>query len=78
MNYNNYREKLKELKINSVKLSQIVDFHKDTPSSLWKKRDEIPKSISIVLELLEKLPEDERVLFIHHKLKEAENGNKKL
>jgi len=70
MDYNRYKEKLKELDINSVTLSRIVDFHKDTPSSLWKRKDEVPKSVAIIIELLAKLPEDERVLFIHHKLKD--------
>jgi hypothetical protein len=72
MDYLTYKEKLKNININNISLSRIVDFHKDTPSSLWKKKNEVPKTISIILELLEKLPEDERVLFIHHKLKEAE------
>ncbi|EJF06110.1 hypothetical protein ThvES_00018290 [Thiovulum sp. ES] len=73
MNYSTYKDKLKLININGVTFSKILDFHKDTPSSLWKKKNEIPKTISVVLELLEKMPEDERVLFIHHKLKEAEN-----
>jgi len=72
MDYNKYREQLKKLNINGITLSKIVDFHKDTPSSLWKKRNEVPNSIAIILELLEKLPEDERVLFIYHKLKSAD------
>jgi len=73
MDYITYKKQLKNFNLNSTELSRIVDFHKDTPSSLWKKRDKVPTTISIILELLEKLPEDERVLYIHHKLKEAES-----
>jgi hypothetical protein len=69
MNYNEFKKKLKTIRLSGKDLTAILEIDKTTPSAYWKKRDEVPIYISILLELLEKLPEDDRILFIHHKLK---------
>jgi hypothetical protein len=63
---------MKDLNISSAKFSQIVGISENTPSAVWKKKNEIPNIVSIVLELLNRLPESDRVLFIHEKLKESQ------
>jgi len=73
MNYNEYQDKIKSLNISSIKLTQIIGVSKTTPPAVWKRKNSVPILVERFLELLEKLPEDERVLYIHHKLKEAEN-----
>jgi methyl coenzyme M reductase subunit C-like uncharacterized protein (methanogenesis marker protein 7) len=73
LTYQEYENKIKKLKISSGKLAKIVGMARTTPSAVWKKKDIIPIHIERFLEVFEKLPEDERVLFIHHKLKESDN-----
>ena len=48
----------------------LLDIHKNTPTTNWKPKDRIPPNIEIVLELLEELPLEKRLLFIHNKLEE--------
>jgi len=69
MNYKEYQSKLKELDLSSKQFSQLVGVVETTPPAVWKRKDSLPIVIERFLEVLEKLPEDERVLFIHHKLK---------
>ena len=70
MNYQEYQSSVKELNLSSGKFAKIVGVARTTPSAVWKKKDIIPIFAERLLEVLAKLPEDERVLFIHHKLKD--------
>jgi len=75
VDYSQYKENLKKLKLSSIEFMQILDMNKKTPATNWRRQNRVPKVVEILLETLWKLPEDERVLYIHHKLKEAENKN---
>jgi hypothetical protein len=70
LTYQEYEEKIKELNISSGKFAKLVGMARTTPSAVWKRKNVVPIYIERFLELLEKLSEDERILFIHHSLKE--------
>ena len=71
MNYLEYQSSVKRLNLSSSKFAKILGIARTTPSAVWKKKNLIPIFAERLLEVLAKLPEDERVLFIHHKLKES-------
>jgi predicted transcriptional regulator len=71
MEYSELKKLQKKLKISNINLSKLSGFHTTYLPQL--KNRKIPQSLITIIQLLEKMPEDERVLFIHHKLKEAEN-----
>jgi hypothetical protein len=71
MSYKEYQDIIKVLNISSVKFTKIIGVSETTPPAVWKKKGIVPIIVERFLELLEKMPEDERVLFIHHKLKES-------
>ena len=72
MDYINYKKNLKRLNLTSSNLMKLIDGNLYTPSSNWKPKNEVPKTIEIILELLNRLPENDRVLFIYEKLKESQ------
>ncbi len=69
MTYQEYENKIKTLNLSSSKLAKIMGMARTTPSAVWKRKNEIPIPIERFLEIFERLEEDERVLFIHNKLK---------
>ena len=72
MKYIEYRKKLKEFNLSSGGFAKIIGLVETTPSAVWKRKGAIPIFAERFLEVLDKLPENERVVYIHHKLKEAE------
>jgi len=52
MNYIDYKKDLKYLEISSLKFSKIVGISDSTPSSAWRRKNEVPKMARVVLELL--------------------------
>jgi len=74
LNYINYRKNLKYLDLSSVKFSKIVGLAENTPSSVWRRKNEVPEIVQVVLELLKELPIEKRLMFIHNKLEEREKG----
>jgi hypothetical protein len=70
LEYLTYKKKLKNIGINSNIFTKLLSIGKTTPSTHWKTKNEVPKSIEFILDLLEELPEENRVLFLHRKLKE--------
>jgi len=75
MNYIDYKKDLKYLEISSLKFSKIVGISDSTPSSAWRRKNEVPKMARVVLELLKELPIEKRLMFIHNKLEEREKEN---
>jgi DNA-binding transcriptional regulator YiaG len=73
MKYMDYRKIIKKLDITSSKFTKIIGVSENTPSSNWKQRNEIPEPVTVILELLSKMPEHERVLYIYDKLKAKTN-----
>jgi hypothetical protein len=69
LNYTEYKDNLKKLNISSLELMKILEMNEKTPATNWRRKNEIPKVIELFLETLWRLPEDDRVLFLHHKLK---------
>jgi len=67
MNYIDYKKDLKYLEISSLKFSKIVGISDSTPSSAWRRKNEVPKMARVVLELLKELPIEKRLLFMHNK-----------
>jgi len=74
LTYQDYEIKIKKLNLSSGKLTKIMGMARTTPSAVWKKKGDIPIPIERFLEVLEKLTEDERILFVHHKLENYKNG----
>jgi hypothetical protein len=72
LNYEEYKTNLKRLKLSSIEFMKILNMNEKTPATNWRRQNKIPKVVELFFEMLWKLSEDERVLFIHHKLKEAE------
>jgi len=72
MEYIEYKKAIKSLNLSSLNFSKIVGISESTPSSAWKRKNEVPQMAEVVLELLEELPVEKRLLFIHSKLKEVQ------
>jgi predicted transcriptional regulator len=71
MEYIEIKKLQKKMKITNITLGKLAGLHPDYIPRL--KHREIPAGLITIIQLLEKMPEDERVLFIHHKLKESDN-----
>ena len=52
----------------------ILEMNEKTPATNWKRKGEVPKFVEILFDSLNRLPESDRVLFIHEKLKESQNS----
>ena len=68
MDYNSYRDTLKELDITGSQLIKIIDGHQNN-QGYWKKKDKVPKHVEVILELLKKLSLEKRLVYIHEKQK---------
>jgi hypothetical protein len=69
MNYDEYKNKLKSLDLNNSKFTALVGIGNSTPSTNWRVKDEIPATIGFIIELLEELPLEKRLMLLHKKLK---------
>jgi len=72
--YINYKKAIKQFHISSIDFAKIIGVSEGTPSSNWKRKDNVPQTIEIILELLKELPIEKRLMFIHNKLEEREKG----
>jgi hypothetical protein len=69
MDYKEYKNKLKSLDLNNSKFTELVGIGNSTPSTNWRVKNEIPPTIGFIIELLEELPIEKRLLLLHKKLK---------
>jgi hypothetical protein len=67
MDYNLYRQNLKELNLQGSQLMRLVDSHRNN-QNYWKKNNKVPKHIEVILELLKELPLDKRLVYLHNNL----------
>jgi hypothetical protein len=70
MNYIEYKNRLKNLDLNNNKFTSLVGIGNSTPSTNWRVKDEVPQTIGFIIELLEALPTEKRLVLVHEKLKE--------
>jgi hypothetical protein len=68
MNYDSYRENLKELNLQGSQLIKLIDGHRNN-QTYWKKQDRVPKHIEVIIELLKELPLDKRLVYLHNNLR---------
>jgi hypothetical protein len=74
MNYSEYKEHIKKLELTSIKFMKMLNMNEKTPATNWRRQNKVPKVVEILIEVLFKLPEETRVLYIFNKLKDAENN----
>jgi hypothetical protein len=67
MNYELYRDTLKDLNLNGSEFLSLIDSHRNN-QNYWKKNNKVPKHIEIILELLKELPLDKRLVYLHNHL----------
>jgi hypothetical protein len=67
MDYGLYRKNLEELNLQGSQLLQLIGSHRNN-QNYWKKKDEVPKHIEVILELLKELPLEKRLVYLHNNL----------
>jgi transcriptional regulator with XRE-family HTH domain len=70
LNYEKFKIKLKEINVTNKDFAEILGIDKTTPSAYWKKKNEVPKHVEVILELLKNLSLEKRLVYIHEKSKE--------
>ncbi len=73
MNYNTFRDKLKEIKLSNRDLALMLNIDKSTPSAYWKKKDEVPTYIEVLINALETMDIKDRLFFIHNQIEKNQN-----
>jgi hypothetical protein len=68
LNYNTFRDRLKNIKLSNKDLTTILQIDKSTPSAYWKKKDEVPTYIEVLIEALEFMSVKDRLYFIHDQI----------
>ena len=68
MNYEKFKIKLKEINITNKDFAEILGIDKTTPSAYWKKKNEVPQYIEVLIEALESMEVKDRLFFIHNQL----------
>jgi hypothetical protein len=72
MEYETYKKRLKSLDLTNSKFTNLIGIGSSTPSTNWRVKGEVPKTVDFIIELLEELPIEKRLLLVHNRLKEAE------
>jgi len=72
MDYETYKKRLKSLDLTNSKFTDLIGVGSSTPSTNWRAKGEIPKTVGFIIELLEELPVEKRLILVHHKLKEVQ------
>jgi hypothetical protein len=68
LNYDTFRDRLKNIKLSNKDLTTILQIDKSTPSAYWKKKDEVPTYIEVLIEALEFMSVKDRLYFIHDQI----------
>jgi hypothetical protein len=68
LDYNTFRDRLKNIKLSNKDLTLILKIDKSTPSAYWKKKDEVPTYIEVFIEALETMNPKDRLFFIHSQI----------
>jgi hypothetical protein len=76
LNYEEYKNKLKDLRISSLEFMNILEMNEKTPATNWRRKNQVPKFVEVLFDSLNRLPESDRVLFVHEKLKESQKKQK--
>jgi hypothetical protein len=72
MSYEEFKNKLKLMRMSITDFANMMEMRHSSISGKWSKK--VPVYAIYIIELLEKLSEQDRVLFIHEKLKEVQNS----